>query len=90
MKDNLNITLNIADELYKLTIPREDEEIAREAAKRINSMLRQFKDMSPTRAMTCVAISFARAYLSALRDNAHVDSCLSDLDARLDKLLDER
>ena len=90
MKDKLNITLNIAGEQFKLTIPPEDEESARESARRVNSTVRQFKDLSPVRAMTCVALLFARAYLSALNDNARADSILADLDAKLDKMLDER
>lgn len=90
MKDKLNITLNIAGEQLMLTIPPEDEETAREAARRVNAMVRQFKDLSPVRAMTCVALSFARAYLSALNANARADSVLSELDARLDKMFDER
>lgn len=90
MKDKLNITLNIAGEQLLLTIPPEDEETAREAARRINVMVRQFKDLSPVRAMTCVALSFTRAYLSALNANARADSVLSDLDASLDRMLDER
>lgn len=94
MKDNLNITLNISGEQLKLTVPREEEEVMREAASQLNQAMRRmqasFKDVSATHAWARVALLFARGYLSAKAANAATEKMLADLESQLDELLLER
>lgn len=91
MKDSLNITLNIAGEQLKLTVPRPEEEIMREAASQINQAMRRmqasFKDISATHAWARVALLFARGYLSAKAQNARAGIMLDELERELDGLL---
>lgn len=93
MKDNLNITLNISGEQLRLTVPREDEEILREAASQINQAFRRwqpvFKDVSATHAWARVALLFARGYLQEKARNATAESMLAGLEEELDGLLRE-
>lgn len=93
MKDKLNITLNIAGEQLGLTIPREEEEILREAASQLNEAWRKmhasFKDASATHTWARVALIFARGFLSARETSARAERMLADLEARFDTLLAE-
>lgn len=94
MKDSLNITLNISGEQLKLTVPREEEEIMREASSQINQAMRRmqasFKDVSATHAWARVALLFARGYLSAKAANARAESMLADLEKEFDEMLLEQ
>ncbi|MCM1028978.1 MAG: cell division protein ZapA [Pseudoflavonifractor sp.] len=91
MNDNLNITLNIAGEQLRLTIPRQEEEIMREAASQINQVMRKmqksFNDISATHAWARVALAFARGYLVAKAAGAETEKMLATLESRLDSLI---
>ena len=93
MKDSLNITLNISGEQLFLTVPREEEEIMREAAAQINQAMRRmqasFKDATATHAWARVALLFARGYLSAKATNAGTATMLAGLETQLDEMLQE-
>lgn len=93
MKDKLNINLNIGGELLSLTIPREEEEIMREAARQVNEAMRKmqatFKDVSASHAWARVALIFARGYLSAKATNARAEALLAELESRFDEMLRE-
>lgn len=94
MKDSLNITLNISGELIRLTVPRDEEEITREAARELNQAMRRlqaaFKDISATHAWARVALLFARGYLSAKAANKATDALLAELETQFDNLLLEQ
>lgn len=94
MKDSLNITLNISGEQLKLTVPREEEEIMREAASQLNQAMRRmqasFKDVSATHAWARVALLFARGYISAKAAAKATDTMLAGLEAKFDELLLEQ
>lgn len=47
MDDKLKIKLLIGDANYPLTIDRADEEVLREAAKRVNNMLNMYRETFP-------------------------------------------
>lgn len=47
MEDKLNIKLLIGDANYPMVIDREQEEVLREAARRINDMLNRYRDTYP-------------------------------------------
>ena len=93
MKDSLDITLNISGEQLFLTVPREEEEIMREAAAQINQAMRRmqasFKDGSATHAWARVALLFARGYLAAKATNAKAETMLAGLESQFDEMLME-
>lgn len=93
MNDKLNITLHIAGEQLRLTIPRQEEELMREAASQINEVMRKmqksFHDISATRAWARVALAFAQGYLVARSAEDESRRMLDDLESRLDTLLAE-
>lgn len=94
MKDKLNITLHIAGEQLGLTVPREEEQILREAASQLNEAWRKmhtsFKDASATHTWARVALIFARGFLSARETSARAERMLDELEARFDTLLAEQ
>ena len=90
-RDKLNINLLIAGEPFSLTIPFEQEEVARKAAELINSdwlkMSARFANETPLRVMIFMAQAYARNYLTQLEVNGGADTLLSDLETELDRLL---
>ncbi len=93
MNDKLTITLHIAGEQLRLTIPREEEELMREAASQINEVMRKmqksFHDISATRAWARVALAFAQGYLVARSAETETNRLLASLESRIDELLAE-
>ena len=63
MNDKIKINLQIADSNYPLTIQWEEEEIIREAAKRVNIRLNayreQYKNIAPEKVLAMVAFQFS-------------------------------
>ena len=90
-RDKLNINLLIAGEPFSLTIPFEQEEVARKAAELINSdwlkMSARFPNETPLRVMIFMAQAYARSYLTQQEVNGGADALLSDLEGELDRLL---
>ena len=93
MKDNIDITLNIAGEILQLRIPREEEEILRKATAEINHVWRNwrvaFKDSSSSHVLARITLLFARGFLAQKAANESVDTLLNSLDQELDTLLAE-
>lgn len=63
MNDKIKINLQMAGSSYPVTINREDEEMVREAAKRVNMRFNvnqeRYQNVSPERIMVMVAYQFA-------------------------------
>lgn len=63
MDDKIKIKLQIADSYYPLTIPREDEEIIRRAAKQINDKLNKYRahfpNLEPEKFLAMVALDLS-------------------------------
>ncbi|MDE6303970.1 MAG: cell division protein ZapA [Paramuribaculum sp.] len=93
MKDKINITLNIAGEILELRIPRDEEEILRNATLEINRVWNSwksvFKDSSSAQVLARITLLFARGFLAQKAANESVDTLLSSLDKELDDLLAE-
>ncbi|NDV56941.1 cell division protein ZapA [Bacteroides sp. 519] len=64
--DKIKINLRIADQYYPLWINRSEEELARKAAKQVETMLNQYQERFPSvdtgRLSIMVAYEFARRY----------------------------
>ena len=90
-KDKLNINLLIAGEAFSLTIPFEQEEVARKAAELINSdwlkLSARFHNETPLRVMIFIAQAYALTYLTQMEINGRANALLSDLEGELDRLL---
>lgn len=63
MNDKIKINLQMAGSSYPVTINREDEEMVREAAKRVNMRFNvnqeRYQNVAPERIMVMVAYQFA-------------------------------
>lgn len=72
-KEKLNIQLRIANMTFPMTILREQEEFYREAAKRIDDQLNQYRVHFPNqnmeRYMTMIALHFSFMNVKAERRN---------------------
>jgi cell division protein ZapA len=91
--DRLSIHVKIAERDFPLNINREDEEIIRKAAKKINSVAMEYKKKYTGRdvqdALTMSALSFTVQLLRA-EDNAvgkTIQNQLSDLNVELENYL---
>jgi hypothetical protein len=95
MKDQLNITIKLAD-IQSLTVTvhnTNEEEEAREAAKYVNRVwARWMEEASKTRTskdvLAMVAFHFAKLYLRESIKNSQVDEFLKEFNDKLDRALD--
>ena len=94
MSEKLKIKLSIADRVYPLNIPLEQEEGLRKAAKDINAMIKQFEQSYAVRdkqdVLAMCALQFAsKASLKTIEDNSGQQEAMERLQA-LTALLDEQ
>lgn len=93
MAEKLKIKLSIADRVYPLTIPIEQEEGLRKATKKIEVMIKQFEESYAVRDKQDVLAMCALQFASQVTQQSIDEDSLSDETAsRLDalcKLLDE-
>ncbi len=93
MNDKIRINLNIAGITYPVFINREDEEIAREAAKQVNikigELREKFKVLKPEMIIPMVAYFFSLERLKELKQNdvSPYPKKLKELDELLDDYL---
>jgi len=76
MSDKLKIKLSIANRVYPLTIPPEQEEGLRKAAKKIEAMIKQFEQSYSVRdkqdVLAMCALQFASQVEQKAIDKEHV------------------
>jgi cell division protein ZapA len=93
MAEKLKIKLSIADRVYPLTIPIEQEEGLRKATKKIEVMIKQFEESYAVRDKQDVLAMCALQFASQVtQQSIDEDSLSSETASRLDalcKLLDE-
>lgn len=94
MSEKLKIKLSIADRVYPLNIPLEQEEGLRKAAKDINAMIKQFEQSYAVRdkqdVLAMCALQFAsKASLKTIEDNSGQEEAVARIQA-LSALLDEQ
>ena len=94
MSEKLKIKLSIADRVYPLNIPLEQEEGLRKAAKEINEMIKQFEQSYAVRdkqdVLAMCALQFAsKASLKTIADNSGQQEAMMRIKA-LTALLDEQ
>lgn len=91
MKDKLDITLRIGEEILTLNINRDEEATLRSAAKEINHAYDEYKkrfgNSSPQEVLAKVTLLFAKGYISTATKAKEIDRVLNDFDATLDRLL---
>ena len=75
MNDKIKINLQIADSNYPLTINREEEQMVREAAKQVNTILGEYREkwghlnLEPEKIIVMVAYQFSLEKLQLLQRN---------------------
>lgn len=98
MSDKFTINLSIAEEILRLRINREDEELARKAGKSVSELFAKYKakyensELSYKDFLLCVAFQFAYGYYQ-LSDEKSIDPLLeriNDLNADLESFLKEK
>ena len=94
MSETLKIKLSIADRVYPLNIPLEQEEGLRKAAKDINEMIKQFEQSYAVRdkqdVLAMCALQFAsRASQKNIEDTSEQEEAMMRIKA-LSNLLDEQ
>lgn len=94
MSEKLKIKLSIADRVYPLNIPMEQEEGLRKAAKEINEMIKQFEQSYAVRdkqdVLAMCALQFAsKASLKTIENNSVQEEAIMRIKA-LSTLLDEQ
>ncbi len=95
MSEKLKIKLSIADRVYPLTIPMEQEEGLRKAAKKIDAMIKQFEQSYAVRdkqdVLAMCALQFAsqatQKNIDKNSDHEEVSKRLQALNALLDEQL---
>jgi len=87
MSDKLKIKLSIADRVYPLTIPMEQEEGLRKATKKIEAMIKQFEQSYAVRdkqdVLAMCALQFASQVAQQTIDD---DTDTKEAQERLEKL----
>lgn len=94
MSEKLKIKLSIADRVYPLTIPMEQEEGLRKAAKEIDAMIKQFEQSYAVRdkqdVLAMCALQFAsQATQKNIEDSSGQEEAISRIGA-LTALLEEQ
>lgn len=94
MSEKLKIKLSIADRVYPLTIPMEQEEGLRKAAKEIDAMIKQFEQSYAVRdkqdVLAMCALQFAsQATQKNIDDSSGQEEAISRV-AALTALLEEQ
>ena len=94
MSETLKIKLSIADRVYPLNIPLEQEEGLRKATKDINEMIKQFEQSYAVRdkqdVLAMCALQFAsRASQKNIEDTSEQEEAMMRIKA-LSNLLDEQ
>lgn len=91
---DLRIKINIANRVYPLTIPREDEEGIRRAAKKIEELLKSFEANYAVRdkqdLLAMAVLKFASDLEQINQKNVIVDSEIEDRLQRIESLLAEK
>ncbi len=93
--DNLNIKINLNGNMYSLTIKREDEEIVRAAAMKVNNLINIVNEMydpntiSMEQKVTLVAYQFAMNELrqSKSYENNPYKESITKVEKELERLL---
>ena len=93
MKDELNITLRIADQCpFPMTVSPQDEEYMRKAESHVNQlwdiMRRRYPERSSAELLALVAWQFARLNITQDADVKAAEAAAASTDAALTKLLD--
>lgn len=93
MKDELNITIRIAQELpIPLTIKRSEEEAIRKAERRVNQLWKMLHDRFPNRSnaelLALTSLQFARIGVEAETSISEADKALTEIEMALDVALD--
>lgn len=93
MKDELNITLRIADQgPFPMTVSPQDEEYMRKAESHVNQlwdiMRRRYPERSSAELLAIVAWQFARLNITQDADVKAAEAAAASTDAALTKLLD--
>lgn len=92
MKEDLNITIKIADVApIRMTIKREGEEIVREAERSVNRVWNtwrtEFDEKSSKEVLAMVAVQFARLYFELAHSVDQQQYILKNFEKELDTLL---
>lgn len=95
MNDKLKIKLSIADRIYPLTVVMSQEEGMRNAAKKIDAMIKQFEESYAVRdkqdvlAMCCLQLAsqLEQKQIFNDSDNMKIESKLLTINNLLDKYL---
>lgn len=92
MDDKFKIRVEIADKPYRMTIPREEEEKVRKAAKAINEKIAQLKKQYDATAFDYLAMAALQIAIrfvdSEMNDDMAVArKSLEDLDRQLDEYI---
>ncbi len=88
MSEKLKIKLSIADRVYPLTIPMEQEEGLRKATKKIEVMIKQFEQSYAVRDKQDVLAMCALQFASqATQKNIDDDTDTKEAQSRLQKLV---
>ena len=94
MDDLFEIKLMVGGTYYPLTIPRKDERLYREAARRINDKLNRYRTRYPQLSeekyyvMAAVHIAMVNVMLEDFNDTAPYKEKIRQLDRELDSILD--
>lgn len=93
MKDELNITLRIADQgPFPMTVSPQDEEIMRKAVSHVNHLWKimheRYPDRSSAELLALVAWQFARLNIRQESDIRAAEAASEATDAALTRLLD--
>ena len=94
MDDLFEIKLMVGGTYYPLTIPRKDERLYREAARRINDKLNRYREHFPQLSeekyyvMAAVHIAMVNVMLEDFNDTAPYKEKIRQLDRELDSILD--
>ena len=94
MDDLFEIKLMVGGTYYPLTIPRKDERLYREAARRINDKLNRYREHFPQLSeekyyvMAAVHIAMVNVMLEDFNDTAPYKAKIQQMDKELDSILD--
>lgn len=93
MKDELNITLRIADQgPFPMTVSPQDEEVMRKAESHVNQlwdfMRQRYPERSSAELLALVAWQFARLNITQEADVKAAEAATASVDAALTGLLD--
>lgn len=93
MDDLFEIKLMVGGTYYPLTIPRKDERLYREAARRINDKLNRYREHFPQLSeekyyvMAAVHIAMVNVMLEDFNDTAPYKEKIRQMDKELDSIL---